>query len=247
MQRSVSCRASDRFVDFSNYLVYRFLSHITHLSSLAFLVLPYRYPVIPDAVAPVPSDEFKNTHVHMRNHHQGMFLATPELLLAWKNKKGCEFDTIRNRPGMKNRPSQPSEGTQRVWMSSQMLYGSRHCNIQQLLPIASFGTLTVLHLPNKNYRRVGHFRNRTFSDGTEKFELSTSLLTAMRLHIEFMKQFPNKPKIPYWGVTMIDDVDKRSDRTPLLERRMGEYQAYIDRGGVLSDEDMEKTDLVEPR
>ena len=128
-----------------------------------------------------------------------------------------------------------------------MLYGSRHCDVQQLIPVQSFGTLTVLHLPNKNYRRVGHFRNRTFSDGTEKFELSGSLLTAIRLHLEFQQQFSKKPQRPYWGVKMIDDVGDGEGRTPLLERRMGEYQAYVDRGGVLSEEDMTKTELVEPR
>lgn len=111
----------------------------------------------------------------------------------------------------------------------------------------SFGTLTVLHLPNKNYRRVGHFRNRTFSDGSEKFDFgpSGSLLTAMNLHLEMRKKFPPKPQIPYRGVAMIDQVDK--GRTPLLERRMGEYQAYVDRGGVLNEADMTKTELVEEK
>lgn len=90
------------------------------------------FPPIPKAVDAVPSDEFKDTHVHMKNHHQGMFMATSDLLLAWKVRPGCEFDKVRNRPGMKNRPSQPSEGTQRVWMSSQMLYGGHHCNVQQV-------------------------------------------------------------------------------------------------------------------
>jgi hypothetical protein len=108
----------------------------------------------PDALDAVPSKELSQTHVHMRNHHQGLFLATRFLLQAWKKRPGCRFDEVRNRPGLKNRPSQPSEGTQRVWMSSQMLYGGRHCGVQQVIPVNSFGTLTVLHLPNKNYRRV---------------------------------------------------------------------------------------------
>lgn len=184
----------------------------------------------------------------MGNHHQGMFLATQFLLKAWRNRKGCDFDRVRDRPGYKNRPSQPSEGTQRVWMSSQMLYGGRHCNVQQVLPIDSFGTLTVLHLPNKNYRRVGHFRNRTFSDGTETFDhgLSAGLLTAMTLHLEVRRHFTKEPRIPYDGIKMVDEVERKG-RTPLLERRMGEYQAYADRGGVLSEDDMKKTALIEDR
>jgi hypothetical protein len=204
-----------------------------------------QYPIIPKSVEGVSEPLLKQTHITMHNHHQGMFLATRELLQAWKVNPRCDFATIRNRPSLKNRPSQPSEGTQRVWMSSQMLYGSKHCNVQQVLPISSFGSLTVLHLPNKNYRRVGHFRNRTFSDGTETFEISSSLLTAMRLHLEMAQHFSFPKKEPYWGVQIVDEVD--AGRTPLLERRMGEYQAYVDRGGVLSEEDMTKIDLVEER
>jgi hypothetical protein len=40
-------------------------------------------------------------------------------------------------------------------------------------------------------------------------------------------------------------VGSSKARTPLLDRRMSEYQAYIDRGGVLSTEDMEHTSLYE--
>eukprot|EP00934_Nitzschia_sp_Nitz4_P002250 Nitzschia sp. Nitz4//scaffold107_size73032//33551//34948//NITZ4_005760-RA/size73032-processed-gene-0.125-mRNA-1//-1//CDS//3329532593//2250//frame0 len=203
------------------------------------------FPPVGKAVDRVPLDELKATHVHMKNHHQGMFLATRDLLLAWKEKKGCEFDKVRNRPGVKGRPSQPSEGTQRVWMSSQMLYGGRHCGIQQVIPMDSFGTLTVLHLPNKNYRRVGHFRNRTFSDGTEHFDFGATgaLLTAMELHLAIRKAFPTQPQQPYWGIRMVDEV--RGERSPLLERRMGEYERYVNRGGVLTEEDMTKKALVE--
>ncbi len=207
-----------------------------------------QFPIIPKAVDRVPVKELAGTHVHMRNHHQGMFLATAYLLKKWRDRAGCQFDKVRNRPGMRNRPSQPTEGTQRVWMSSQMLYGVKHCNVQQVIPVDSFGTLTVLHLPNKNYRRVGHYRNRTFSDGTESFDhgISAGLLTAMALHLELKRLTPPKPRIPYDGVKVVDDVD-REGRTPLLERRMGEYQAYVDRGGVLSEDDMKKTALVEER
>lgn len=208
-----------------------------------------QYPVFPKGVEAVPVKELENSHVHMHNHHQGMFLATRDLLKAWKDRPGCEFDRVRNRPGLKNRPSQPSEGTQRVWMSSQMLYGGHHCGVQQVIPVANFGALSVLHLPNKNYRRVGRFRNRTFSDGTEKFDFGVSgtLLTAMRLHLETKKAIPQKPNFPYHGIRMMDDCScpRRCQCSPLLKRRMDEYQAYVDRGGLLSEEDMTKTDLVE--
>jgi hypothetical protein len=205
-------------------------------------------------------------YVTMKNHHQGMYLATRELLLAWKDRgPSCDFAKARLRPGTKG---QPSEGTQRVWMSSQMLYGNRHCGmsrqflnvhclpfvltstflsikgVQQVLPKDSFGTLTLLHLPNKNYRRVGKYRNRQFADGSEVFELPhESLLTAMELHLSVRKDLPSVPQFPYRGIRMIDEVT--NDRTPLLERRMQEYEEYVTRGGVLSDYDMTKTLLVE--
>lgn len=131
-------------------------------------------------------------------------------------------------------------------MSSQMLYGGHHCGVQQVIPVDSFGTLTVLHLPNKNYRHVGHFRIGIFSDGTETFDhaLSSGLLTAMMLHLEIRRNMKKIPRMPYNGIRMVDEVG-RDGRTPLLERRMSEYQAYVDRGGILSDDDMEKTALTE--
>jgi hypothetical protein len=210
-----------------------------------------QYPVFSKAIDVVPDKKLEKSHVYMKNHHQGMFMATRDLLEAWKIRKGCEFDKASNRPGMKKRPGQPAEGTQRVWMSSQMLYGSSHCNVQQVLPVDSFGTLTLLHLPNKNYRRVGHFRNRTFSDGTESFDhgVPGSLLTSMRLHLEIQIFFDKLPSYPYTGIQMVDECsckscENRNDCSPLLGRRMEEFRAYIERGGVLSKDDMEKTDLV---
>mmetsp|Transcript_17937 Transcript_17937/g.36965 ORF Transcript_17937/g.36965 Transcript_17937/m.36965 type:complete len:134 (+) Transcript_17937:148-549(+) len=133
-------------------------------------------------------------------------------------------------------------------MSSRMLYGRKHCGVQQLIPIESFGTLTVLHLPNKNYRRVGKFRNRTFADGSEHFEVSSSLLSEMTLHVELRNATNQKPTIPYNGITMVDEVgDRERDRSAVFERRLGEYQAYVDRGGILSKDDMGKTVLMEER
>lgn len=67
----------------------------------------------------------------------------------------------------------------------------------------------------------------------------------MRLHIE-LRNATQKPSIPYDGITMVDEVgDHRRDRPALLNRRLREYQAYVDRGGILSEKDMQKTALVE--
>jgi len=67
----------------------------------------------------------------------------------------------------------------------------------------------------------------------------------MTLHLEMRRVMKQKPIMPYEGIRMVDEVGTRGrDRSPLLERRMGEYQAYVDRGGRMSEEDMEKTALV---
>jgi hypothetical protein len=116
--------------------------------------------------------------------------------------------------------------------------------VQQVIPKDTFGSLTVLHLPNKNYRRVGKYRNRQFADGSEVFETPhESLLSAMELHLSIRTNLPTEPQYPYRGIRMVDEVTR--DRTVLLERRMREYQDYVHRGGVLSGNDITKTDLVE--
>jgi hypothetical protein len=79
------------------------------------------------------------------------------------------------------------------------------------------------------YLPVGHFHNRTFLDGTEQFDhsLKEGLLTAMTLHLDISKNLPQAPRIPHHGITMVDEVGSGKARTPLLERGMIEYQAYM--------------------
>jgi len=209
-------------------------------------------PVIPNALIGA-SPVLKNNYVTMKNHHQGMFIATKELLLAWKKRPGCQFDVIRQRPGARNNPSQPSEGTQRVWMSSHMLHGGRHCNVQQILPIDTFGQLNVLHLPNKNYRRVGKKGRiggtesaveNEFGNGNEQFNgPSKTLVTAMETHLAMRKEFPVKVSTKYTGIVMMDEVDtgkffqNRKAHQQLMNQRMKAYEDYVKRGGVMSDSD----------
>jgi hypothetical protein len=73
-----------------------------------------------------------------------MYLATRELLLAWKDRgPSCDFANARLRPGSKG---QPSEGTQRVWMSSQMLYGNRHCGMSRKNLYRVLGAIGLISL-----------------------------------------------------------------------------------------------------
>mmetsp|Transcript_30055 Transcript_30055/g.72144 ORF Transcript_30055/g.72144 Transcript_30055/m.72144 type:complete len:327 (-) Transcript_30055:18-998(-) len=193
-------------------------------------------PPIGKSVDIIPQKDILPGYIHMSNHHQGMYLATQDLLRAWKDRSGCEFNMVKNRPHAKGKPHQPSEGTQRVWMSSQQLYGSHHCNVQQLLPMESFGALTVLHLPNKNYRRVGR-KGRLGGSKDKQKEMedisamqaalpvvSSQLLTAMQLHTALRAKWPPKPQIPYKGIVMLDQVEGRQGNDPRLVQRMKDYR-----------------------
>ena len=222
-------------------------------------------PLFPKSIDIVHQEEVKNRYVSMQNHHQGMFMATRDLLKAWKNRKGCDFDVVRQRPGKKNQPSQPIEGTQRVWMSSQMLHGGKHCNVQQLIPMKNFGQLSVWHLPNKNYRRVGKKGRigggevqNDFGTGKENFVgPDASLPTEMDLHLQMRKLYPMAGEEKYSGIQMIDEVDhqRRFNRVAggfapymeLLDQRMNAFRAYAERGGVLSEEDFSNWDWVTPK
>ena len=144
-------------------------------------------------------------------------------------------------------------------MSSQMLHGAKHCNVQQVIPIDNFGQLNVLHLPNKNYRRVGKkgrigghkedAKENEFSDGTEVFEgPHPSLLQALYLHLEIRRRLPGVVEDPpkkYTGIQMVDNIERdggfhrqSGKYKVLLENRLKAFEAYVARGGVMLESDM---------
>merc|ERR1719410_602761 len=103
-------------------------------------------------------------------------------------------------------------------MSSNMLYGKKHCGVQQLLPVENFEAMSVLHLPNKNYRRVGRkgrlggyvdgATNATKGKYPGSFEGPSSLLLSeLEFHIALRKKFPIPNNGPYNGViTMVNEI-----------------------------------------
>lgn len=217
-------------------------------------------PMIPKSFDSAPDPELANEYIIMANKHQGMFMATRDLLKAWRDRPGCEFNVIRQRPSAKNKPGQPSEGTQRVWMSSNMLYGKKHCNVTQLLPIETFGQHNVLHLPNKNYRRIGkkgrlgdwRFGDKAvdnhFGFGNETFSLGDSMLPkAMEVHLEMRKAFSlNRTATGlYSGIQMIDEVDTKRffkgkrEYVNILDDRLKAFADYVKRGGILAQSDID--------
>lgn len=208
----------------------------------------------------IDASELSPYYITMAHPHQGMYMVTPTLLMAWKDRPKCNFNIVRNRPSHPSNPSQPTEGTQRVWMSSQMMYGTRHCAIKQLLPVENFGQLTVHHLPNKNYRRVGKQGRlgghanapvNEFSDGTEVFEPShPDLLKALELHIELKRQFrhlqlsniidksSDGEENRYTGIRIVD-IDIKLRNNHKMASTLEAYKSYVKRGGYMIDTDMD--------
>ena len=132
--------------------------------------------------------------------------------------------------------------------------------MKQLLPVENFGQLTVLHLPNKNYRRVGkqgrlggndNAPKNEFSDGSEVFQRShPDLMKALEMHIEMKRQFPNLQSSNvggegkrYTGIRIVDtDVDFNSmhkNHRAAAEQRLEAYKTYVARGGYMVDSDMD--------
>ena len=120
----------------------------------------------------------------------------------------------------------------------------------------------MLHLPNKNYRRVGkqgriggtdNSPKNEFSDGTEVFQPShPDLLQALELHVEMKRHFPNlnrtnlageEGKEKYVGVRIVDTDIKLGSFAPnhrkVAENRLEAYKAYVSRGGYMIDSDMD--------
>ena len=209
----------------------------------------FKPPTVPNAIDHVPQEPLeKEPYVHMKNHHQGMFLATRELLQEWKVRPNCQFDVASNRPGRKNQPSQPLFGTQRVWMSSMHLYGNkRGCRVQQVLPMAAFGALTVHHIPNKNYRRVGQYRTRDMVKD-ETVEVSTEeLLGALQLHLALTDAYPLSPTSNTADIRVSmyisPEIVEKKKQDPSWKANLDAFDAYLARGGVLSAADRENAFL----
>merc|ERR1711904_39555 len=87
------------------------------------------------------------------------------------------------------------------------------------------------------------------SDGSEPaFDHGTGLLTAIKFHVEIVKQMgqPDKTASPktYNGIRMVDERGNEKDMET-DNRRFREYEEYVNRGGTLSEYDLTRTDLME--
>ena len=159
------------------------------------------------------------------HHHQGMFMAVKEQLVAWKTRgPNCEFDRPVRRPGY-----------HRERTSGAMdLYDSDYCNVTQLIPLDSLEDLYIHHMPNKNYERQ-----------------PGQIFPAMDLHKRRMKVLLRGYRYKklwidkngrYNGIKMFID-EKNSSKSIPYDLNM--YQRYVSRGGMLADNELKEWELSE--
>ncbi len=154
------------------------------------------------------------------HHHQGMFMATREQLVAWKTRgPKCEFDRPVRRYGY-----------HRERTSGAMdLYDPEFCNVTQLLPLTSTEDLYIHHMPNKNFERQ-----------------PAQILPTMDLHKRRMKVIKDGYRYKklwidengkYNGIKMFVD---EHDSSKSLPYDLDLYESYVSRGGMLSDNELKE-------
>jgi hypothetical protein len=115
------------------------------------------------------------------------------------------------------------------------LYDDEFCNVTQLLPLDSLEDFYIHHMPDKNYQR-----------------LPNRVITTMDLHKRRMKVLlknsRNRKKLwvdrhgKYNGIKMFID---EKNATLSLPFDLTDYQKYVKRGGMLSEEELEEWEWKE--
>ncbi len=152
-------------------------------------------------------------------HHQGMFMATPEQLLAWKNRPpDCNFDKPTREPAYHIERTSGAVN----------LYDPERCNVTQLIPLDSAEDFLVHHLPDKNFERA-------------EWSETNNLISTMELHKKRMKVLRDQNKKvwvdrngKYNGIKMFLD---EPDSEKFLPYNLDSYDQYVSRGGTLADEE----------
>ena len=142
----------------SNVLMDDNTRHATQNVTRVYWEHSYNFPAMPKVVDVVPG--LDQEYVHMKNHHQGMFFATRDLLKAWK--KRCQFDVVTDRPG---RGSQPSEGTQVSNLHQRRAYTER--------PYTCFLTATTFCFSSEYGCRVSNSTHPSTVECNKSFRLIT--------------------------------------------------------------------------
>jgi hypothetical protein len=159
-------------------------------------------------------------------HHQGMFMAVKDQLVAWKDRgPHCEFD----RPVLRS-------GYHRERTSGAMdLYDPNCCNVTQLIPLDSLEDLYIHHMPDKNNQRR-----------------PDNVISTMDLHKRRMKVLlrddPNKKlwvdkkSGRYDGINIL--VDEKDDNKS-IPFDLNLYQRYVSRGGMMAEDELKELDWEE--
>mmetsp|Transcript_23042 Transcript_23042/g.32465 ORF Transcript_23042/g.32465 Transcript_23042/m.32465 type:complete len:543 (+) Transcript_23042:96-1724(+) len=148
-------------------------------------------------------------------HHQGMFMATREQLLAWaKRGPDCHFDKVQLIPAYHR---------ERV-SGGANLYDAEVCNITQLLPLDSFDDFLIHHLPDQNNRRTPNKVHSTMDMHKKRMNAILQQDPERKLWID--------EEGNYNGLEMWKD---EHDPTKSLDNHdISEYWKYLDRGGMLT-------------
>lgn len=150
-------------------------------------------------------------------HHQGMYMATPQQLRQWKTRgPDCQFDRPTRRIGY-----------HRERISGAIdIYDEEYCNVTQLIPLDSMEDLFIHHLPDANHNRMPDNIILTMSLHKRRMRILQSMQGKSSLPLPWADPITKK----YTGIEMF--VDERN-KTLFLPYDLAEYKKYVTRGGTL--------------
>jgi len=155
-------------------------------------------------------------------HHQGMYMATRQQLLAWKTRKPfCHFDIILRRQAYH---------TERV-SGAVELFSEEFCNVTQLIPLDSAEDFYIHHLPNSNHLRSPQYIVTTRKLHQLRMQAIQELNPNQRLWVD--------REGTYNGIQMFID-EEGTDK--IVVRNMTTYKEYVSRGGMMTQSMMSKVD-----
>ena len=144
------------------------------------------------------------------SHHQGMFMATPQQLLAWKDRKpNCRFNTTRFFEA----------GEHRVKSSSLHLFSEKGCNVTQLIPVQTFQDYLIHHMSDYQHKVIYKYLPRSGS-------ININSVTVDELGVWLRNSTNDTFKLNRSKVHMFNDETKKD--TPELD--LSEFETYYGAG-----------------
>lgn len=125
-------------------------------------------------------------------NHQGMFMATPHQLLAWKERRpDCRFNTtwFLERPGRREK------------VSSLHLFSEEGCNVTQLIPMQMYQDYLIHHMPNNQHKGLDKYLPK---DKTIKLNTITADVLGV-----WLRKFTNAFQLNKSKLRMYNDETKK--------------------------------------